>query len=225
MLINSPFVIDCAQRTAERLGRDDLRVISCHLGGSCSVCAIRDGKSVATSMGMSPQSGLPQNNRVGDFDPFALPLIIERTGLSLDEVLSQLASEGGLLGLSDKSGDIRDLEQGADNGDEGCRLALDTYVQEIRRHLGGMLVALGGADAIVFTGGIGEKGNRIRESVCEGLEQLGIEIDASANQAVDGESTFHSEASRTQLWVIPTNEEIIVARQCVEVLESSPPRH
>ncbi len=170
-------------------------------------------------MGMTPQTGLPQNNRVGDFDPFALPLIIERTGLSLNEVLAQLASQGGLLGLSGSSGDIRDLEQAADAGDEGSRLALDVFVQEIRRHLGGMLVALGGADAIIFTGGIGEKGNRIRAAVCDGLEELGIVIDPNANEGVSGEMSFHAAASRTALWVIPTNEEIIVARQCVDLLK------
>jgi acetate kinase len=170
-------------------------------------------------MGMTPQTGLPQNNRVGDFDPFALPLIIERTGMTLEEVLAHLARHGGLLGLSELSGDIRDLEQAADDGHQGARLALDVFVQEIRRHLGGMLVAMGGADAIVFTGGIGEKGNRIRAAVCDGLQELGIVIDPAANDAVDGESTFHAPDSRVALWVIPTNEEIIVARQCVEVLQ------
>ena len=208
-----------ATRSAELLGRVDARVISCHLGGSSSLTAIDSEKSVMTTMGMTPQTGLPQNNRVGDFDPFALPLIIERTGMSLDEVLAHLASHGGLLGLSGSSGDIRDLEQAADRGDSGSQLALDVFVQEIRRHLGGMLVALCGADAIVFTGGIGEKGKRIRAAVCQGLEELGIVIDPEANEAVHGESTFHAADSRIELWVIPTNEEIIVARQCVDVLQ------
>ncbi|MEM1070806.1 MAG: acetate/propionate family kinase, partial [Planctomycetota bacterium] len=173
--------------------------------------------------GMTPQTGLPQNNRVGDFDPYAIPLIIERTGLSLDDVLSQLASRGGLLGLSDRSGDIRDLEKGADEGDANCQLALDVYVEEIRRHLGGMMVAMRGVEAIVFTGGIGEKGKQIRTAVCEGLEAFGIVMDPVVNQQVDGESTFHAEESRVQLWVIPTNEELIVARQSVDVLNSSQP--
>lgn len=210
-------------RTAELLGRDDARVISCHLGGSSSLTAIQAGKSVMTTMGMTPQTGLPQNNRVGDFDPYAIPLIIERTGLSLDDVLSQLASRGGLLGLSDRSGDIRDLEKGADEGDANCQLALDVYVEEIRRHLGGMMVAMRGVEAIVFTGGIGEKGKQIRTAVCEGLEAFGIVMDPVVNQQVDGESTFHAEESRVQLWVIPTNEELIVARQSVDVLNSSQP--
>lgn len=174
-----------------------------------------------TTMGMTPQTGLPQNNRVGDFDPFAIPLIIQRTGLTLDEVLSQLASRGGLLGLSDHSGDIRDLEQQAAAGESNCQLALDVFVEEIRRHLGGMLVALGGVDAIVFTGGIGEKGNHIRAAVCGGLQDFGIVIDEDANKVVSGESTFHASSSRVQLWVIPTNEELIVARQSVDVLNLS----
>jgi acetate kinase len=212
-----------AVRSAELLGRSDARVISCHLGGSSSLTAIDAGQSVMTTMGMTPQTGLPQNNRVGDFDPFAIPLIIERTGLSLDEVLSQLASRGGLLGLSDHSGDIRDLESQADAGNENCRLALDVFVEEVRRHLGGMMVALRGVDAIVFTGGIGEKGKSIRAAVCEGLEELGIVIDPAANDSVQAESTFHAAESRTQLWVIPTNEELIVARQSVDVLNLSEP--
>lgn len=205
-----------ATRTAELLGRDDARIVSCHLGGSSSLTAIDHGRSVLTTMGMTPQTGLPQNNRVGDFDPFSLPLIIERTGKTLDEVLAVLASEGGLLGLSGQSGDIRDLETAASAGDQASQLALDVYIEEIRRHLGGMLVALGGADAIVFTGGIGENGNEIRARVCGGLTELGIAVDAAKNRAVAGESNFHSQQSRTQLWVVPTNEELIVARQCVE---------
>ncbi len=209
-----------ATRSAELLGRSDARVISCHLGGSSSLTAINSGRSVMTTMGMTPQTGLPQNNRVGDFDPFALPLIMQRTGKTLDEVLSHLASQGGLLGLSGQSGDIRDLESGAAAGDEGCKLALETFVEEIRRHLGGMMVALGGVDAIVFTGGIGENGKDIRAGVCAGLEELGIVVDAAANRAASGESTFHAADSRTQLWVIPTNEELIVARQTTSVLET-----
>ncbi len=208
-----------ATRSAELLGREDARVISCHLGGSSSLTAIQAGQSVMTTMGMTPQTGLPQNNRVGDFDPFALPLIMQATGKTLDEVLSTLASQGGLLGLSKKSGDIRDLEAGASDGDAGCQLALDVYVQEIRRHMGGMIVAMGGVDAIVFTGGIGENGKSIRAAVCQDLQEIGIELDVAANDAVSGESKFHTGSSRTQLWVIPTNEELIVARQTVSVLK------
>ena len=145
-----------ATRIAQLLQRDDLRVISCHLGGSSSLCAIRGDRSVATSMGMSPQTGLPHNNRAGDFDPFALPLIMKHTGKSLDEVLDDLAEHSGLLGLSGVSGDVRDLEEAAAAGNERAKLALDMFTSEVRRYLGGLLVELGGLDVLVFTGGIGE---------------------------------------------------------------------
>jgi len=211
-----------AIRSAEILGRNDLRVISCHLGGSSSLCAIRSGESTATTMGMSPQTGLPQNNRVGDFDPYALPMLMERTGKSLEEVLAHIGNQGGLLGLSGGlSGDMRDLEIAANEGNAEAKLAIDLFISEIRKALGGMLVELGGADAIVFTGGIGENGTELRMRVCENLQQLGIEADAATNASLGGEASFHTSTSRTQLWVIPTNEEIIVARQAKQLLESA----
>ena len=209
-----------ASRMAEITGRSDLRIISCHLGGSSSLCAIRDGASVATTMGLSPQTGLPQNNRVGDFDPFALPLIMERTGQSLDETLNALACQSGLLGLSQLSGDIRDLEQAAAEGNEDAQLALQVYVGEIRRHLGGLLVELGGVDLLVFTGGIGENGMHVRSQVCDGLAELGIELDETRNQDVHGETQLQSPASKARIWVVPTNEELIVARQTQQLIGS-----
>ena len=208
-------------RSAELLERNNPRVISCHLGGSSSLCAMIGGQSVATTMGMSPQSGIPQNNRVGDFDPFALPRIMEATGLRLEAVLARLANDGGLLGISGVSGDIRDLEEAADAGHQRAKLALDVYVSEIRRHLGGLLVELGGADAIVFTGGIGENGRRIRTAVCQGLDEFGIRLDPNANETASGEADLTDEAGRVRIWVIPTNEELIVAGQARDLLESS----
>ena len=210
-----------AERTADLIGQDDLRVISCHLGGSNSLCGIRGRQSVATTMGMSPQSGLPHNNRVGDFDPFAIPVIMQATGKSLNEILDDLANRSGLLGLSGVSGDIRDLEEAAAGGNADARLALDVFTTEIRRHLGGLLVELGGADVIVFTGGIGENGVNIRRAVCNNLQSLGIVLDSDRNNTAQGETKIHADNSRTQLWVIPTNEEIIVARQTKELLEQS----
>jgi acetate kinase len=207
-----------ATRTAELVGRQDLRIISCHLGGSNSLTAIRNGQSCATTMGMSPQSGLAQNNRVGDFDPFALPVVMQRSGKTLEQVLHELAEKSGLLGLSGLSGDVRDLEEAAAAGNERARLALDVFVAGIRYHLGGLLVELGGVDAIVFTGGIGENGANIRTGVCAGLGELGIELDPVANVQAKGECCIHSAASRTQIWIIPTNEEIIVARQTRQLL-------
>jgi acetate kinase len=209
-----------ATRIAELLGRDDLRVVSCHLGGSNSLCAIRGGKSVATSMGMSPQSGVPHNNRAGDFDPFAIPLIMRHTGQTLAQVLDDLAERSGLLGLSGTSGDVRDLEQAAAAGDRRARLALEVFTSDVRRSLGAMLAELGGADVIVFTGGIGENGVNIRRAVAGGLEELGIVLDEAANASARGESKISAPHSRTQVWVVPTNEELIVARQTKQLLES-----
>ncbi|MFO0915636.1 MAG: acetate/propionate family kinase [Pirellulales bacterium] len=209
-----------ATRVAELLGRNDLRIISCHLGGSSSLTAIRNGQSVATTMGMSPQTGLPQNNRVGDFDPYVLPMLMARTGQPLEEVLRTLGSQGGLLGLSGGlSGDVRDLEAAADQGHAGARLALDVYVSEVRRYLGGMLVELGGVDVLVFTGGIGEHGARVREAICANLAELGIELDPTRNAAVRGETEIGAAARGAKIWVIPTNEELVVARQAQALLK------
>ena len=208
-----------AHRVTETIG-EDLRVISCHLGGSSSLCAIRGRESVQTSMGMSPQSGLPHNNRVGDFDPFAIPVVMQATGKSLEEVLDDLACRSGLLGLSGVSGDVRDLEQAAADGNRRAQLALDMFTSEVRRYLGGLLVELGGLDVLVFTGGIGENGVGVRAAVCANLKELGIELDGAANQAARGEARVSPADSRVQIWVLPTNEEIVVARQTKELLES-----
>ncbi len=208
-------------RMAQLLNRTDARIVSCHLGGSSSLCAIKNGQSVSATMGMSPQSGLPQNNRIGDIDPFCLPLLMAHSGLSLEEVLKKLATQGGLLGLSGGlSTDIRDIEKAADEGHAKAKLAIDVYVAEIRRHLGGMMMALGGADAIVFTGGIGENGKRIRAAICDGLEDMGISLDANRNMATGPEEArIDNGSSRIELWVVPTNEEIIVARQTVAAIQ------
>ena len=209
------------QRLAEVTGREGMRAISCHLGGSSSLCAIRGRESIGTTMGMSPQTGLLHNNRCGDFDPFAIPIVMEATGKSLDEVLADLASQSGLLGLSGISGDVRDLEKAAGEGHERAQLALDVFVTEIRRHLGGLMVALGGLDAIVFTGGIGENGQQIRAGVCQGLEEFGVVLDPDKNATARGETQLEAAASRVQLWTIPTNEELVVARQSRALLEGS----
>jgi acetate kinase len=210
-----------AGRTAELLGRNDLRIISCHLGGSNSLCAIRNGQSVANSLGMSPQSGLLHNNRVGDFDPFALPVLMKETGKSLAEILKELDCKSGLLGLSGLSGDVRDLEEAAAQGNTRARLALDVFVTSIRHYLGAYLVELGGADVIVFTGGIGENSVGVRSAVCAGLEAFGIELDPEANARAKGECSIGAPGSRTQVWVIPTNEELVIARQAKQLIEES----
>jgi acetate kinase len=205
-------------RTAELLGRDDLRIISCHLGGSSSLCAIRNGKSVATSMGYSAQSGLPQNNRVGDFDPFVLPTLMQKTGKTLDKVLDMLANKCGLLGLSGVSTDLRDIAAAAEKGNARAKLALDVYVASIRHYLGAYLVELGGADVIVFTGGIGENRASIRTEVLENLEEMGIVLDGKANESAKDEAKVSAAESRVQVWVMPTNEELVVARLAANLL-------
>lgn len=207
-----------ATRTAQLLGRSDLRIISCHLGGSSSICAIQDGKSRACSLGMSPQSGLPHNNRVGDFDVFALPALLRETGKSLEELLAELAQRSGLLGLSGLSNDVRDLEQAAQNGHQRARLALEVFVASIRHYLGAYLCLLNGADVIVFTGGIGENSAWIRQAVCQRLDWFGIFLDQERNRSARGEAAIHAPHSRVQIWIMPTNEELIVARQTRDLL-------
>jgi acetate kinase len=209
-----------AGRMAELLGRDDLKIISCHLGGSSSLCAIRGGRSVAYSLGMSPQSGLPHNNRVGDFDVFALPVILRETGLSLEQALDVLANRSGLEGLGGAGNDLRDIETAAEAGNARAALALDVLIASARHYLGAYLVELGGADAVVFTGGIGENSLRIRTGVCRDLEWFGITLDPERNSAGPAERVVSADGSRVQVWTVPTNEELVVARQSRDLINS-----
>jgi acetate kinase len=206
-----------AGRTAQLLGKPDARIISCHLGGSSSLCAIKAGKSAANSLGMSPQTGLPHNNRVGDFDPFALPPLMRATSKTLEQLLDELANRSGMLGLSGFN-DLRDIEAAARNGNERAELALEVFVASVRHYLGAYLLLLGGADAIVFTGGIGENSTEIRRRVCADLRWFGIALDPLRNQEAKGEVPIHEHSSHVQIWIMPTNEELIVARQTKELL-------
>ncbi len=207
-----------AGRASELLHNPQAKIISCHLGGSSSLCAIQAGKSVANSLGMSPQSGLPHNNRVGDFDVFALPVLLRRTGKTLEQLLDDLACRSGLLGLSGFN-DLRDIESAAEKGDAGAREAIDVFVGAVRHYLGAYLLLLNGADAIVFTGGIGENSVRMREAVCADLDWFGIALDPERNRTAKGEAPVHAEGSRVQVWIMPTNEEIVVARQARDLLQ------
>ena len=210
-------------RMAQLLGRDDLRVITCHLGGSNSLCAARGGKSQATSMGMSPQTGLMHNNRVGDFDPFAIPVLLRKTGKTLEQILEELSSKGGMLGLSGLSQDARDIEEAAAKGHVRAQLALDVFIASIRQYLGSYLTVLGGADAIIFSAGIGENSSIIRGGVCRNMEWAGIELDKQKNESLPrgSESRISTDSSRVQIWVVPTNEEIVVARQTEEAVRTA----
>lgn len=212
-----------AERMFGLLGQDNLKVISCHLGGSSSLCAIADGVSEATTMGFSPQSGLPQNNRVGDLDVFALAYVHKHGGKSLDELLKELTSQSGLAGLAAGSNDLQAIEAAAAGGCPQSLHALRVYVEAVRHYLGAYLVVLGGADALVFTGGIGENSAYIRDAVCANLEWFGIDLDAQKNVEAKGEAAIHSAGSRVQIWTVPTNEELIVARQTRDLLAGEPP--
>ncbi len=231
-----------AERSAQLLGRDDvarraqslyldagkspvsapdLRVISCHLGGSSSITGIRNGVAIGTSMGMSPQSGLPQNNRVGDLDAEALPYAVKTLGLTVAEAQRQLTQESGLKGLSGVSNDIRDITTAAEQGNAQARRALDVFVASARHWIGSYFFGMGGADAIVFTAGIGENRAEIRAAICANLDQLGIILDAEKNAATRSQEAVISAAdSRVKVMVIPTNEELVVARETKRLLEA-----
>ncbi|MCA9087026.1 MAG: acetate/propionate family kinase [Planctomycetaceae bacterium] len=205
-------------RMAQLLGKDDAKVISCHLGGSSSLCGMLGGKSQSTSMGMTPQSGLPQNNRVGDFDPFALRLLKRLSGKDYDTLLDELSSKSGLFGLSGVSNDARDIEEAAASGNAQAEFALKVLAADIKKYIGQLLAILNGADAIVFTGGIGENSSLIRRMALSNMDFAGIVLDPEKNETVRGEVTLHAANSRVQIWTVPTNEEIVVARQTVEAL-------
>lgn len=193
-------------------------IISCHLGGSSSICAIEDGRSVANSFGMTAQSGTFHNNRVGDFDVFALQKLL-KVGMGIDEIFGKLGKESGLLGLSGVSADMREVEKAAAAGNEQAMLAIRAFVESCRSYIGSFLVALNGADAIVFTGGIGQHGAMIREGICIDMDFAGVVLNRELNMTADGnEETRIDEGFATQVWVLPTNEELIVARQTVATL-------
>jgi acetate kinase len=198
-------------------GQRPLKHINCHLGGSSSLCAVKDGVSQGATHGLSPQSGLPQNNRIGDLDPYALDLVMRNEGQSFSQILEQCASQGGLLGLCGYN-DLRDIEERAAKGDARCALAVEVFATAIRDYLGAYVVELGGLDAISFTGGIGEHSALVRGQVLRGLEFLGVELDVAKNEEVHGEGSLHAASSRVHLHVLRTDEELIVARQTCEFL-------
>ena len=207
-----------SERTQALLGRKNLRHISCHLGGSSSLAAFRDGVAIDVSMGASPQSGLPQNNRVGDIDVFAVLHMMKKLGLDPDRMAALLGSRSGLAGISGTSGDIRDLDQAAAAGNKLARLALDVFVHAIRHYLGAFLLELGGLDVLTFSGGIGENSAEIRSAVCRKLSAFGVELDEAKNRTARGEGAISIEGSAVKIWIVPANEEVIVARETAAVV-------
>lgn len=203
------------------LSKERTNIISCHLGGSSSICAIQGGESVDTSMGFSPQSGLFHGTRHGELDPFAVLYVMREQNLSIDEMVELLTKKSGLLGLSGVSGDVRDVESAAAAGNDEARLALDAFCYDVKMYIGAYLAVLGRVDAVVFTGGIGERGTGVRRRVCSGLEPLGINLDHDRNERMTGqEAGISTDSSKTAIWVVPTNEELIVGRATAELLRS-----
>ena len=205
-----------AERCAAILGRQS-RLVSCHLGGSSSMCAIDRGRSIDTTMGFSPQSGLENATRHGDLDVFAVLFMMERHGWDCGKVRRQLASGGGLAGLSGiEGGDVRDLEQASTEGNLKAAQALEVFVYQVKKTIGAYAAAMGGLDAVAFTGGIGENSARLRSACCSGLEFLGIVLDADLNERGSGDRIV----SRGTVGVIAlaTNEELIVARRAFREL-------
>lgn len=194
------------------------RVISCHLGGSSSVCAILEGKSVAVSMGATPQSGLFSNNRVGDFDIFCLPLLLEHYG-TVDRVLEALSKESGLAGLSGVSNDLREVLQAMESGNRQAELAVKALADAILGYIGMYTAYLGGLDALVFTGGIGFNSSVLRKLVCEKLDYMGVRLDDTLNEGT-GDGAISTADSAVTVWRLRTNEELIVARNVYAFLHS-----
>jgi len=212
------------ERFAELRGRRDLRLISCHLGGSSSMAAVRDGVALNSSWGMTAQSGLPQNNRAGDFDCFAMLYLARDRGLGWEAVEKTLSTNSGLKGMSGlESGDMRDIREAAQAGNADARAALEVFVASIRKFLGQFLVEMGGADGIVFTGGIAENNPGLRAEICANLDFVGLTLDPQANDTtLAREGIISAPSSRVEVRVIPTNEEIVIARNAWQLLAAQP---
>jgi acetate kinase len=208
-------------RRIEGKGRSDVNIVTLHLGNGCSACAIRNGKSVDTSMGFTPLEGLVMGTRSGDVDPAVLDYISVKEGLDLRGVENLLNKQSGLLGISGLTNDMRELlEEAQENYDRRARLAIEIFAYRARKYIGAYLAAMGGAEAIVFTGGIGQNAPLIRASILEGLEWLGLELDDDANASTTGQTAgrISREDSRIAAWVIPTDEELLIARDTVRLV-------
>ncbi|NMB07787.1 MAG: acetate kinase [Tissierellia bacterium] len=209
-----------AIRAAEILDKDirDLNIISCHLGNGASVCAIQGGKSVETSMGFTPLEGLAMGTRSGDLDPAIIPFIMEKENLTFDEANELFNKKSGVLGISGISSDFRDLEEAAEAGNKRAQLALDVFANRVRKYIGAYTAVMCDVDALIFTAGIGENSVYIREKICEGLECIGIMLDKERNKVRGKESIISRSIISTAILVIPTNEELMIARDTLELV-------
>src|SRR5690606_15809995 len=201
--------------------REEPRLITLHLGNGCSACANQGGDSVDTSMGFTPLEGLVMGTRSGDVDPAILDYVAAKEGMSLPEVESLLNKQSGLLGISGLTHDMRDLiAEAQEHQDRRARLAVEIFAYRARKQIGAYLAAIGGAEAIIFSGGIGENAAKVRRMICEGLEWLGLELDHAANEAMVGgkEGPITRPDARLQAWVIPTDEERLIARDTARLV-------
>ncbi|MFA5524764.1 MAG: acetate kinase [Tissierellales bacterium] len=209
-----------SQRAAELLGKDigDLNIITCHLGNGSSVCAVQHGKSMDTSMGFTPLEGLAMGTRSGDIDPAIIPFIMDKENITFEQVNDMLNKESGVLGISGLSSDFRDLEIATEEGNEKAKLALDVFVNRVKKYVGAYVATMCSIDALVFTAGIGENSGYIREKICEGLECLGIKIDPALNDIRGKEAQLNKDLTTTSIFVIPTNEELMIARDTKRII-------
>ena len=196
----------------KKLGRKDLRIITCHLGNGSSLAAVKDGKCIDTTMGLTPLEGLIMGTRSGDIDPTAVTYIMKKYDMTAEEVVSFLNKKSGVLGISGVSSDFRDLEAAANEGNEKAQLALNMFIYRIKKYIGAFVAALGGVDVIAFAGGIGENDGYIRSECLKGLDFLNVSIDDKANKG-RGELDITGADSKVKVLVIPTNEELMIARE------------
>ncbi|MGG3941270.1 acetate kinase [Peribacillus psychrosaccharolyticus] len=212
-----------SQRASEMLGRpiDQLRIISCHLGNGASIAAIEGGKSIDTSMGFTPLAGVTMGTRSGDIDPALIPYIMEKTGKNVEEVLQILNKQSGMLALSGFSSDLRDIEIEADKGNERAKLALEVFASHIHKYIGSYAARMSGVDAIIFTAGIGENSTTVRASVLKGLEFMGVYWDPALNRVRGEEAFVNYPHSPVKVIVIPTNEEVMIARDVIRLTSGS----
>ena len=207
--------------TAQKMGREDLKLVCCHLGGSGSLCAVKNGVSIDTTMGMGLQCGVLQNNRIGDMDPYIIFHLVEECGMELGEVKQMLQTKSGLFGMSGGvSNDLRDVQEAADAGNTDAANAVKAYSYIIKKYIGAYAAAMGGVDAIVFGGGIGRNSAAVRQMSLEGLQFLGAELDAEKNNSCSGGDDLSVAGSKVRIFVVDTNEEIIVARKAKAILEA-----
>ena len=209
-----------SQKAAEFLGKplESLKIITCHLGNGSSIAAVDGGKSVDTSMGFTPLEGLPMGTRSGSLDPAILSYMMEKKNLSYEEVNKILNRESGMLGLSGLSSDFRDLHKAAAEGNKRAQMALDVFNYEVKKYIGAYAAAMGGVDCIVFTAGVGENTPRVRAESCSGLEFMGVKIDKERNESVKKEGEINTDDSKVKVLVIPTNEELMIARETMELI-------